>query len=325
MDRAKQIAGQVTAAPVAGTAADAIYVDPRNAHAYVNPATRFDPVPERYSQQEWGLRCQLAVAYRIAAHYDWDQLVFNHITVKVPESEKLEHGPHFLINPFGLHFREVTASSLLKVGIDGKIIDEGTGAGPLFMQGFVVHSAVHAHREDLHCVWHCHHPDTAAISMQKCGLLMLSQESLAFAGGRLSYHPFEGTAVDLGERDRIAKSLGPVNKAVLLENHGPVTGGATVEEAFVLMYLLTRACTYQQRAMAAAGGDLSKLITHTEEKVIAMSQREVTARTDDAPEEVKPDYDTPHLMFRAAVRLIEEGTGQTGSIAEMAAWGNLCA
>ncbi|OLQ08290.1 Alpha-adducin [Symbiodinium microadriaticum] len=184
----------------------------------------------------WEARCKLAIAYRLSAHYGWDELVFNHITLKVPESDRLPGGPHFLINPFGLRFDEVTASSLLKVDLDGNIVDKGTNQGPLFKQGFVVHSAVHAARPDITCVWHCHHSDTVAVLTTKAGFLPLTQEAIS-QWGEFSYHPFEGNAVDLDERQRMAQNLGPKNKVLLLENHGPLTAGGSVEEAFFRMCL----------------------------------------------------------------------------------------
>ena len=212
--------------------------------------------PEKYSVLEWELRCKLAVAYRIADYYNWKQVIFNHITVRIPGSEKEENGPHFLINPLGLRFNEMTASSLMKVTIDGEIIDQGTTDGTLFRQGYVIHSAIHEVRHDVMCCWHCHQHDATAISMTKGGLLPLSQEALDIFP-LIAYHPFEGTANSLDERPRLQKSLGDNAMILVLENHGPCALGPNIETAFHLMYFFCRSATYQQRAMAAVGGDLS--------------------------------------------------------------------
>eukprot|EP00439_Symbiodinium_sp_Y106_P083416 s2264_g23.t1 len=260
----------------------------------------------QFSPLEWEARCKLAIAYRLSAHYGWDELVFNHITLKVPESDRLPGGPHFLINPFGLRFDEITASSLLKVDLDGNIVDKGTNQGPLFKQGFVVHSAVHAARPDITCVWHCHHSDTVAVLTTKAGFLPLTQEAIS-QWGEFSYHPFEGNAVDLDERQRMAQNLGPKNKVLLLENHGPLTAGGSVEEAFFRMYNVTLGCTWQMRAMAAVGGDLSKLRVPSGEYLAGLKRREnqtVTKSNDDVDKK-NENYNEVEAMWHAARRLIE--------------------
>eukprot|EP00035_Acanthoeca_spectabilis_P023971 m.451798 g.451798 ORF g.451798 m.451798 type:complete len:292 (-) comp20212_c0_seq1:102-977(-) len=251
------------------------------------------------SEDEWALRCDLAVAYRAAYLMGWHQEVFNHITVKVPGSESLPHGPHFLINPFGLQFSEVTAGSLLRVGIDGTIIDKGTATGILLSQGFIVHSAVHAAREDMHCVVHCHHQPTVAVAMTEAGVLPLSQEVVGVFDS-ISYHPFEGTALDLSERDRMASNLGPKNTILILENHGPLTGGRTIAQAMFLMFLITRHCEYQSKAMAAVGGDISKLKIPTPEAVAEMAARKDTQ---------KAAYDPAKLQFESWRRKVETQWG----------------
>lgn len=231
-------------------------------------------------------------------------------TVKVPGSEGSANGPHFLINSFGLGFDEVTASSLLKVDLDGNIVDKGMDQGPLFKQGFVVHSAVHAHRPDLKCVWHCHHADTLAVLMTKTELLPLSQEAIPYCKS-VSYHPFEGTAVDLDERARMAKSLGPTNKVLLLTNHGPLTSGGSVEEAFVHMYLVTLAFTWQMKAMAAVGGDLSKLNIPSEKFLEELTQRASKAadKESDHVGQKNEKYNEGLMMWHAARRKMEDKYG----------------
>ena len=222
--------------------------------------------PEKYSMVEWELRCKLAVAYRIADYYNWKQVIFNHITVRIPGSEKEENGPYFLINPLGLRFNEVTASCLMTVTIDGEIIDQGTTDGTLFRQGYVIHSAIHEVRHDVMCCWHSHQHDATAIAMTKEGLLHLSQEALDIYP-LIKYHPFEGTANSLDERPRLQKSLGNEALILVLENHGPCALGPNIETAFHLMYFFCRSATYQQRALAAVGG-ASQDYLPSKEKVI---------------------------------------------------------
>mmetsp|Transcript_24795 Transcript_24795/g.56054 ORF Transcript_24795/g.56054 Transcript_24795/m.56054 type:complete len:317 (+) Transcript_24795:39-989(+) len=257
-----------------------------------------------FTALEWEARCKLAIAYRVAAHYGWDQIVFNHITLKVPESDRLPGGPFFLINPFGLRFEEVTASSLLTVDLDGNVVDKGTNQGPLFKQGFVVHSAVHAVRRDVACVWHCHHADTVALLSSKVGLLPLTQEAIAVYGD-ISYHPFEGSAVDLEERERMAASLGPRKKILLLENHGPLTAGATVEEAFARMYFVTLSCSWQVKAMAAVGGDLSKLRVPSGDYLARLTRRESGGQAKDEVDKKNESYNEVEAMWNAARRHME--------------------
>lgn len=230
-------------------------------------------------------------------------MIYNHITLKVDGSEDAPDGPHFLINAFGLRFAEVTASNLLKVNIQGKVLDAGDGSGPLFNQGFVVHSAIHAARPDIHCIVHNHHQPTVAVGMSTHGVLPLSQEAMAI-WGRISYHPFEGTATDLGERARMAKSLGPTNTVMILENHGPVCGGASIGEAFEAMLLVTRACEYQQMALSAVGGDLTK-INLPDSAMIA----EMVARNQRNP--VKMTVTRPgQILFEAWRRQMEAKHGK---------------
>jgi adducin len=238
----------------------------------------------QYSDEEWKVRCDLAAGYHIAHHKGWTQDIFNHITAVVPGTREIPGGPHFLINPFGLKFNEVYASSLLKVDLSGNIVDPGDGSGPLFKQGFVVHSAVHQARHDINVVVHNHHTDVAAVGMTAEGVLPLTQEAMGIFG-RIAYHPFEGTATSLEERARMAASLGPAMKVMILENHGPLTGGATFGEAFFLMATLTRACEYQTRALAIVGGDLSRLKIPSKEALEEAARRagEMAASSKDDP------------------------------------------
>eukprot|EP00041_Stephanoeca_diplocostata_P009515 m.146679 g.146679 ORF g.146679 m.146679 type:complete len:268 (-) comp17774_c0_seq4:212-1015(-) len=239
-----------------------------------------------YSKIEWELRCDLAIAYRTCYRKNWHQEIYNHITAKIPGTEKEPKGPHFLINAFGMRFDEITASSLLRINTEGDVLDKGTGTGELLKQGFIVHSAIHMAREDMAAVVHCHHQPTTAVSMLKCGLLPISQEALdVFA--TISYHPFEGSATDPSERLRMASNLGPSNRILMLENHGVLTGEKTIAAAMWFMFVITRACEYQQLALAAVGGDINKLLIPTEEQVKEMVSRGICGPNDRLERESK--------------------------------------
>ncbi|HEY2925633.1 class II aldolase/adducin family protein [Piscinibacter sp.] len=193
------------------------------------------------SAEEWRTRVDLAAAYRLVALFKWDDLVFTHISARVP-------GVHdeFLINPYGLMFDEITASSLVKVDAAGNKLDDSPF--PVNPAGFVIHSAVHAARHDAQCVLHTHTLNGVAVSAQKGGVLPLSQQSIFVLSG-LSYHDYEGVALRDDEKPRLVADLGR-NDFLMLRNHGLLTLGATVADAFVNMYLFESVCTIQVRAMA---------------------------------------------------------------------------
>jgi ribulose-5-phosphate 4-epimerase/fuculose-1-phosphate aldolase len=206
------------------------------------PAT----VRERVSAEEWQTRVDLAAAYRLVAHYGWDDLIFTHISARVPGPEH-----HFLINPYGLLFTEITASNLLKVDLEGNLVEPT----PYFFNpaGFTIHSAVHAAREDAKCVLHLHTVAGVAVSCQQHGLLPINQTAMLL-NEQIAYHEYEGVALLLDERPRLVADLGAKN-AMILRNHGTLTVGETVGEAFLSMYFLERACA-TQIAVLAAGSDL---------------------------------------------------------------------
>ena len=201
-------------------------------------------VRELVSAEEWQVRVDLAAAYRLVADYGWDDLVFTHVSARVPGPEH-----HFLINPYGMMFEEITASSLVKVDLDGKIVmDSEYKINPA---GFVIHSAVHAAREDALCVMHLHTDYGIAVSAQQDGLLPISQQSL-FVLASLGYHDYEGLALNDEEKPRLVADLG--NKTFLiLRNHGLLTVGRTVADAFLSMFLLERACRIQILAQSGGG------------------------------------------------------------------------
>ncbi len=199
------------------------------------------PARERVSQEEWQVRTDLAAAYRLVAHYGWDDLIFTHISARVPGPDH-----HFLINPYGLLFGEITASSLVKVDLDGKIVEPSDYI--INPAGFTIHSAVHAAREDANCVLHLHTVAGVAVACQEHGLLPLNQTAMVF-NEELAYHEYEGLALMLDERPRLVADLGTKN-AMLLRNHGALTVGESVGAAFHTMYLLERACAMQVAALA---------------------------------------------------------------------------
>lgn len=196
------------------------------------------------SEAEWETRVNLAAAYRLVALHGWDDLVFTHISAAVPE----EPG-HFLINPYGLFFEEITASSLVKVNLAGeKVVDSPYPINPA---GFVIHSAVHEARHSVKCVMHTHTRAGIAVSAQKEGLLPISQQSL-FMVGNVGYHDYEGVALNDDEKPRLVADLGD-NPALILRNHGLLTAGSSIAEAFLIMYTLEVSCQIQINAQAGGG------------------------------------------------------------------------
>ena len=196
------------------------------------------------SAEEWRTRVDLAAAYRLVALFKWDDLVFTHISARVP-------GRHdeFLINPYGLMFEEITASSLVRVGLEGQKLDESPF--PVNPAGFTIHSAVQAARHDAQCVLHTHSLNGVAVSAQRGGVLPLSQQSIAVLSN-LAYHDYEGLALRDDEKPRLVADLGDKN-FLMLRNHGLLTLGATIADAFVAMYFFEAVCNIQIRAQAGGG------------------------------------------------------------------------
>ncbi len=202
-------------------------------------------VRQLVSDEEWQLRTDLAACYRLVALYGWSDLVFTHISARIPGPEH-----HFLINPYGMMFDEITASSLVKVDMDcNKLIDSPWPVNPA---GFVIHSCIHAAREDVQCVLHTHSRAGVAVSAQKCGVLPISQQS-TFVLSSLGYHDYESVAVRDDEKPRLQQDLGG-NSFLMLRNHGLLTVGRTVADAFLNMYTFENTCRIQIDAQA--GGEL---------------------------------------------------------------------
>lgn len=213
------------------------------------PITELD-IPSlegKVSPEEWQARVDLAAAYRLIAHYGWDDLVFTHMSVRAPGPEH-----HFLLNPYNLMFEEVTASSLIKVGMDGLPVEPT----PFITNpaGFVIHSALHMAREDAQAVIHLHTPHGQAVAAQSEGLRPLTQTAMLIRHD-VAYHDYEGVAVDMEERERLVADLGD-RHAMILRNHGTLAIGETVGEAFIRIYYLERACQAQIMALSA-GEDLN--------------------------------------------------------------------
>jgi ribulose-5-phosphate 4-epimerase/fuculose-1-phosphate aldolase len=196
----------------------------------------------KVSEEEWAIRVDLACAYRMVAHYGWDDLIFTHLSARIPGPEH-----HFLLNPYNLMFEEVTASSLVKVDVNGNPV----GPTPFITNpaGFTIHSAIHMAREDAHAVMHLHTPAGQAVSAHAEGLLPLTQTAMLIRGD-VAFHEYEGVAVDLGERERLVADLGEKN-AMILRNHGTLAIGKIVGVCFIRLYYLERACHAQIMALSA--------------------------------------------------------------------------
>jgi ribulose-5-phosphate 4-epimerase/fuculose-1-phosphate aldolase len=202
----------------------------------------------KVSEEEWKIRVDLAAAYRLVAHFGWDDLIFTHLSARVPGPEH-----HFLLNPYQLMFEEVTASSLVKVNMEGHPVEPTpfiTNAA-----GFTIHSALHMAREDAQAVIHLHTPDGQAVAAHAEGLLPLTQTAMLIRD-EIAYHDYEGVAVDLDERTRIIANLGD-KSAMIFRNHGTLAVGGTVGEAFLKIYFLERACAAQVKALSAGEGNLN--------------------------------------------------------------------
>ena len=198
----------------------------------------------KFSEEEWSLRLKLAAFYRLVDWYGWSELIFNHITLRVPAKEK-----NFLINPYGLHYCQVTASNLVKINLLGAKVDDSNHA--INGAGFVIHSAIHGAREDAHCVIHTHTLAGAAVAGKKSGLRHDNLVSFRLQG-RIAYHDFEGIMTDESEQPRLVKNLGNKNM-LILRTHGLIAIGSTVEETFMTYWRLQRACELQMAMDALQG------------------------------------------------------------------------
>ncbi len=217
-------------------------------------------VRERVTPEEWEQRVALAAAYRLVAHFGWDDLIFTHLSARVPGPEH-----RFLINPYGMTFDEITASSLVKVDLDGnKVMDSPYEINPA---GFTIHSAIHAARDNAKCIFHVHSVNGVAVSVQKNGLLPISQQSI-FVLPSLAYHDYEGVALREDEKPRLVRDLGD-KTYFMLRNHGLITVADNVPDAFVALYTFESACMIQVRAQAGGGA-----LTPVDPRIIATAQQQ---------------------------------------------------
>jgi len=218
-----------------------------------------------YSKNEKLLRCKLAAVYRLFDMYGWTQNIYNHISVRISQDTE-----HFLINPFGMLYNEITASGLVKVDMQGEVVETGTTNFGVNVAGFMLHAAIHSARPDLKCVVHVHMPNIVAVSSMKCGLLYLSQESCLI--GDVSYHNYEGLVVEKAEWESLSRDLGVHNKVMLLRNHGAICCGETIEEAFYYAYHLVLACDTQLKMVPLGIDNLIMIDEPTRRKVYEMGQ-----------------------------------------------------
>jgi ribulose-5-phosphate 4-epimerase/fuculose-1-phosphate aldolase len=209
-----------------------------------NFSTEFPSVKDQVSPEEWQARVDLAACYRLVDLYDMTYMIYNHITVRVPGTDE------FLINLYGLTYKEITASSLAKVDLDGNIVwkPEGTDYG-INGAGYVIHSAIHKARHDVDAVIHTHSTAGMAVAAMSCGLLPLTQNAMRFEG-HIGYHDYEGPALSMDEQHRLIADLGQ-NNAMILRNHGLLTAGPSIPEAFNLLYQLETSCRAQVQALSA--------------------------------------------------------------------------
>ena len=219
-----------------------------------------DPVSMVAGERE--ARIDLAAAYRLVALYGWDDLIFTHLSARVPGPEH-----HFLINPYDMMFEEITASSLVKIDVDGQPV--GPSAHPVNPAGFTIHSAIHMARDDAQAVMHLHTPHGQAVSAMACGLLPHTQTAM-IAAHDVAYHDYEGIATDLEERERLVADLG-TRHAMILRNHGTLTVGDSVASCFLRLYFLERACEAQVLMLAAGRDGLNNPPQGVEEKVARQS------------------------------------------------------
>ncbi|XP_053211390.1 protein hu-li tai shao-like isoform X3 [Panonychus citri] len=273
-----------------------------------------------YAKGEKLLRCKLAAVYRLVDLYGWSQSIYNHISVRVSQDQE-----HFLLNPFGLQYHEVTASSLLKVDMQGNVINPGSTNFGFNRAGFVLHSAVHSARPDCKAIIHMHYPSCVAISSMKCGLLKISQESAII--GDVSYHDFKGIVINPDEREEIARNLGPSNKVLFLRNHGVLTCGDTIEEALHLMTNVVLACETQVKLSSIGLDNIYQMTQEAVEQVRSVVKAPVakvhgtpkteeseTNKINDVTRETLRKWKVWDLEFEAQMRMLDNAGFRTGYI-----------
>lgn len=236
----------------------------------------FHPKREDFSELEWKMRVKLAACYRLIDLYGMTDMIYNHASARIPGPDE-----HFLINPFGLRYAEITASTLLKVDVNGKEIFNPWKDYKINKAGYVIHSAIHAARPDVECIIHTHTSYGMTISALECGLLPITQTSMRF--GKIAYHDYEGVVVDMDEQARLVSNLGD-SEIMILRNHGLLAVGATVEQAFNNIYRLERSCKTQVLAMSTGAA-----LIHPSEDVVKRTNRQLSLQPSaDSPGKQKP-------------------------------------
>ncbi|XP_039282248.1 protein hu-li tai shao isoform X3 [Nilaparvata lugens] len=264
-----------------------------------------------YAKGEKILRCKLAAVYRLIDLHGWAQSIYNHITARLNQDEE-----HFLVNPWGMLYHEMTASSLVKVDMQGAVVEAGTTNFSVNVAGFQLHAAIHAARPDLKCIIHIHTPPVLAVSSLKCGLLPLCQESIVI--GEVSQHSYLGAISEPEEKDKLARNLGPVNKVMFLTNHGAVCCGETIEEAFFNVYNTVLACETQMKLMPL-GVDNLIMVPDEARKQIYDSARHAPDGTAPAPASTavgakEKRWRIGGLEFEALMRMLDNAGFRTGYI-----------
>jgi ribulose-5-phosphate 4-epimerase/fuculose-1-phosphate aldolase len=253
----------------------------------MNIATR-PAGPAAISDTEWRIRCDLAALYRLVAHHRWTDFIYTHISARLPGPDH-----HFLINKFGVNFQDMRASDLVRIDLDGNVVeDSDKSSRDVNAAGFTIHSAIHMARPDLFCVAHTHSSAGIAVSAMTEGLLPLSQHAMKFHN-RIGYHDYEGVALDLDERDRLVRDLGQ-HKAMILRNHGLLVAGTSVAEAFHQLYMLERACAAQVAALSCG-------------RALTIPPPEVCQHASDQFKSFENDEAHYAMLWDAALRLIERG------------------
>merc|ERR1719208_599640 len=253
-----------------------------------------------YAKGEKLLRCKLAAVYRLIELHGWTQGIYNHVTARVSQDTE-----HFLLNPFGMLYNEVTASSLVKVNMQGETVEEGTTNFGVNQAGFMLHSAIHQARPDIKCIIHLHTPNIVAISTMKCGLLPLSQEACLV--GDVSYHNYNGIVIDPDERESLAKDLGPNNKVMFLRNHGVVCCGKSIEEAWLNTWHTVLAVETQLKMMPFGLDNLVLIDDETRRKTYEIGQQ-----GGGGVNTAKKEWSVGELEFEALMRMLDNAGFRTG-------------
>jgi len=245
--------------------------------------------PADVSETEWRVRGDLAALYRLVAHHRWTDFVYTHISARLPGPDH-----HFLINKYGVNFHEMRASDLVRIDLDGNVVEtSGKSSRDVNAAGFTIHSAIHMARPDLLCVVHTHSTAGIAVSAMTEGLLPLSQHAMKFYN-RIAYHDYEGVALDLGERERLVRDLGR-HKTMIMRNHGLLAAGTSIAEAFHQLYMLERACAAQVAALSCG-------------RALTIPPHDVCQHASDQFKSFEDDEAHYAMLWGAALRLIEDGT-----------------